>query len=142
MRSMDAGRASEGRAAARRSLTTSAERWAKPLPRPPRLSHGPAARQVIQRVEALEAAGAVPDIVVVGAGYAGVELAASLTDRFGGAARVKIVAAGARRCCAWVVPGSAAEHQRDAWHATLTQCAALVMQVWLWLFWPCCMLAC
>ena len=50
--------------------------------------------QVNRRVEALEAAGAPPDILVVGAGYAGVELAASLADRFGGAARIKIVTAG------------------------------------------------
>lgn len=51
-------------------------------------------RQVIRRVEALEAAGTPPDVVVVGAGYAGVEVAASLADRFHGAACIKIVTAG------------------------------------------------
>lgn len=59
--------------------------------------------QVNRRVEALEAAGAPPDILVVGAGYAGVELAASLADRFCGAARIKLVTAGpqhAPRSCA------------------------------------------
>lgn len=51
--------------------------------------------QVIRRVEALEAEGVPPEVVVVGAGYAGVELAASLTDRFAGRARIKVVTAGA-----------------------------------------------
>ena len=52
-------------------------------------------------MEALEAAGTPPDVVIVGAGYAGVELAASLADRFRGAARIKIVTAGLRGCDAW-----------------------------------------
>ena len=56
--------------------------------------HALACGQVIRRVEALEAAGTPPDVVVVGAGYAGVEVAASLADRFHGAARIKIVTAG------------------------------------------------
>jgi hypothetical protein len=102
------------------------ERWAENHLRPPRLSHSRAARQVIQRVEALEAAGAVPDIVVVGAGYAGVELAASLTDRFGGAARVKIVAAGARRCWSRALHYSTAKHKCGVWRAMLTKCSVLV----------------
>ena len=54
----------------------------------------PGLPQVIRRVEALEAAGMPPDVVVVGAGYAGVEVATSLADRFQGAARIKIVSAG------------------------------------------------
>lgn len=64
--------------------------------RQPAIDQALACRQVIRRVEALEAAGTPPDVVVVGAGYAGVEVATSLADRFHGAARIKIVTAGMR----------------------------------------------
>ena len=52
--------------------------------------------QVVRRVEAIEArpAGAPADVVVVGAGYAGVELASTVAERLGTQAAVELVSAG------------------------------------------------
>ena len=52
--------------------------------------------QVLRRVEELEQrASALPaDVVVVGAGYAGVELASTVAERLGSRANVQLVSAG------------------------------------------------
>jgi NADH dehydrogenase FAD-containing subunit len=44
--------------------------------------------------------GAVADVVIVGAGYAGIELATSVADRMRGAARIQVISSGAapNRC--------------------------------------------
>ncbi len=53
-------------------------------------------RQVLRRVEELEArlSGAPAGVVVVGAGYAGVELASTVAERLGRRAAVQLVSAG------------------------------------------------
>lgn len=50
--------------------------------------------QVISRLEVLEANVMHPEVVVVGGGYAGVEIAAVIADRLGGRARIKLLTAG------------------------------------------------
>ena len=52
--------------------------------------------QVVKRVEEIEArpAGLPADVVVVGAGYAGVELASTVAERLGSRAAVQLVSAG------------------------------------------------
>ena len=47
--------------------------------------------QVVARLEALEASGGFAEIVVVGGGYAGVELAAVVAERLQGRGRIKLV---------------------------------------------------
>ncbi len=56
--------------------------------------------QVQQRLELLESQGAGPEVVIVGAGYAGIELAAVLGERLKGRGRLNIITAGG-----WVVVG-------------------------------------
>lgn len=52
--------------------------------------------QVLRRVEEIEARsrGVAADVVVVGAGYAGVELATTVAERLGSRAAVQLVSAG------------------------------------------------
>lgn len=52
--------------------------------------------QVLRRVEEIEARppGVPADVVVVGAGYAGVELATTVAERLGNRAAVQLVSAG------------------------------------------------
>jgi NADPH-dependent 2,4-dienoyl-CoA reductase/sulfur reductase-like enzyme len=50
--------------------------------------------QVIARLELLEANVLHPEVVVVGGGYAGVELAAVVAERLAGRARIKLLTAG------------------------------------------------
>ena len=52
--------------------------------------------QVLRRVEEIEARppGVAADVVVVGAGYAGVELATTVAERLGNKAAVQLVSAG------------------------------------------------
>lgn len=52
------------------------------------------ALKVISRLEVLEANVMHPEVVVVGGGYAGVEIAAVIADRLGGRARIKLLTAG------------------------------------------------
>ena len=47
--------------------------------------------QVVARLQALEAGGGFPEVVVVGGGYAGVELAATVAERLQGRGRIKLV---------------------------------------------------
>lgn len=48
-------------------------------------------RQVAARLALLESRLSYPEVVVVGGGYAGVELAAAVADRLKGRARIKLV---------------------------------------------------
>ena len=54
----------------------------------------PPSPQVNDRLAVLEQALSYPEVVVVGGGYAGVELAAAVADRLKGRARVKLVTSG------------------------------------------------
>lgn len=50
--------------------------------------------QVLHRVEELERGASQAEVMVVGAGYAGVELASTVAERLGFKGRVKLVSAG------------------------------------------------
>lgn len=49
--------------------------------------------QVLKRLEALEQAGGLVEVAVVGAGYAGIELAATVAERLGAKGNVKVITA-------------------------------------------------
>lgn len=59
-----------------------------PMPPPPRTT---LTRQVAARLALLEDRVSYPEVVVVGGGYAGVELAAVVAERLQGRARIKLV---------------------------------------------------
>ena len=53
------------------------------------------AARVAARLDALAAAPATPEVVIVGGGYAGVELAAAMADKLGGRGRIQLVTSAA-----------------------------------------------
>ncbi|GAB4822180.1 hypothetical protein N2152v2_009226 [Parachlorella kessleri] len=71
------------------------------------------AMRVIERLEVLEANVMHPEVVVVGGGYAGVEVAAVIAERLAGRARIKLLTAGPQ------ILETSTEGQREAALAAL-----------------------